>query len=166
MSTNQPSIEDRLRAARAELEAAEAAELEAFNAVSVAREQHALGEISRRDLLARQRDLSDAQEGVEGLRAKIRALDRLQVQQSDAATAAATRARAEREAAERRAAADVEAAIATRVAAIADELDHLAAESRSSITGWAPATHANRARAFESAIQGVASLARVYPQSN
>jgi len=164
-TTPTASIGERLAAARRELELAEADELRAFQAVSDGREAAALGEISRRQLLSLQRDLSDCQEGTEAKKAAVRALSRLQVQQAEAASAAETRARAERDAAARKSAAEAEARIAARVSAIADELDQMAAEARSSVSGWSPGTDANRRVAWGEAVAGIASLRRVYPST-
>lgn len=165
-TTTTLSLTERLAIARRELELAEQSELSAFDAVSRARERFALEEISRREWLAASRNLSDAQEGTEGKKALVRALDRLQVQEAEARTSLERRAKAERSAAQQQAAAIFDQQVARHLAAMLGVLDELAHEHSREVTGGRPNTDAGRSHAFAVAAQAVASLASLFPPAN
>lgn len=159
-TTNIGELDRRLAEARAELEAAEAAELAAFEAVAAARETHAMGEISRRELLARQRALASAQEAAESKKALLRAMDRRRVQAAEAAAAAEARARGERDRVQREAAAAFEAITGSRLASIVETLARLADEARDHPRGLN--TDRNRADGFAAAVKAVDGIRRLY----
>lgn len=164
--TTKPIIAERLAVTRRELEVAEAEELRLFAAVSDGREALALEQITRRQFLSLQRDLAAAEDGVEGLRAKCRALERLQVQQGEADAAEAVRTRQERDREIRRRGVELEGRIGQAAARIVEELDSLAGEARAHAAesnAWQPATAAGRSAAFEAATTAARALARVYP---
>ena len=160
-------LRTRLTAAEVALAAARTEEERASAHVSAGREALTLGEITRKELLSRQRELSVAQEQSAQSEGLCRALEKLVVRTTEAEEQAHRNAQADRDRRLRAAGIALEARVGSMLSGMETELDSIAgaiADHHAAVGAYTPGTTAIRERRWADAQQALRALRLLYPK--